>query len=260
MDKKFKPIIKAAQAGGAKVRKYFGKEFTVAEKSMASDVCTTADLESEKAVLAHLKKFYKGYRICSEEAGVVIKGDKNKGTFYVDPLDGTNNFVLGIPYFSTAIVLVKDGLAQFAVVYDPIGDMTYWAERGKGAFLNNKKIYVSKEVDIERSTVALVGSYSMPTDLYINIFSKVNKREVKRSIINWSPQMDFCALASGRIEAIVHQNEQYYDYLGGKLIAKEAGAIVSDWKGKLEERETAGEFIIANRLEVHRELIKTLKH
>ncbi|MDD2806913.1 MAG: inositol monophosphatase [Patescibacteria group bacterium] len=258
MDKRFKPIIKAAQLGGAKVRKYFGKEFTVTEKSDASDYCTTADLESEKAVINHLKKNFYGYKIYSEEAGLVVKGDGKQGVFYVDPLDGTNNFVLGIPYFSTAIVLVEDDQAQFAVVYDSIGDLTYWAQRGHGAYLGRKKLSVSTETDIERSTIAFVGGYTMPTQIMVNALGKIWRREVKRVITNWSPQMDFCALASGRIEGIVHNNEQLFDFLGGKLIAKEAGAIISKPNGKLEEAETAGEFIVSNKIQIHKQLVKII--
>lgn len=257
MQKRFRPIIDATQRGGAQVKKYFGREFTVTEKSRASDVCTTADLESEKAIIITLEKYFPEYSIHSEEAGVIRKGS-SRGTFYVDPLDGTNNFVLGIPYFSTTITLVENDLTQFVAIYDPILDLTYWAERGSGAYLGSKKLMVSAEIDIERSTVAYAAGYTIPEKEMLLMISKLKLRETKRVTTQWSPALDFCALASGRIEVVVNQNDQLHDYLGGKLLCKEAGAVLSDFSGKLEQKETEGNFVVSNRLEIHREVISAL--
>lgn len=258
MQKRFYPIVDAAQRGGKQVKKFFGREFTVAEKTMASDVCTSADLASEKAVITTLEKYFPDHDIYSEEAGMVHKGSK-KGIFYIDPLDGTNNFVLGIPYFSTAIVLVENNQTKFAAVYDPVLDLTYWAERGGGAWVGSKKLTVSREHDIERSTVAYAAGYTTPTKIIVSMMGRLRSREVKRVTTNWSPALDFCALASGRIEVIVNLNDQLYDYLGGKLICHEAGAVVSTFSGKLQSKETDGNFIIANRFETHREIVKVLR-
>ena len=257
MQKRFRPIIDAAQAGGAQAKKFFGREFTVSEKSKASDVCTAADLESEKAILAVLDKYFADYNVYSEEAGAVRNGSK-RGTMYVDPLDGTNNFVLGIPYFSTTITLVENDLTVFTVVYDPIMDLTYWAERGSGAFLGSKKLSVSTETDIERSTIAYAAGYTVPEKDMLAVISRLKLRETKRVTTLWSPALDFCALAAGRIEVIVNQNDQLYDYLGGKLLCKEAGAVMSDFSGKLEQKEAEGNFVVSNRLEIHQEVIKVL--
>src|SRR3989338_1377041 len=139
-----KEIIRAAKAGGEVVRKYFGTVLTIVEKSKASDVRTEADVESEAAIISILKKAFPAYNIFSEECGLIDK--KSEYTFYIDPLDGTNNFVLGIPNFSVLIALAHGREAIFGLVYLPMLDVFYHAEKGKGAFLGSKSIKPSLEV------------------------------------------------------------------------------------------------------------------
>jgi len=256
--KEYKKIIEAAKAGGKIVKKYFGKSLKIEEKSMPCDFRTAADLDSEKAIIKILEKSFPKYNIFSEEFGEINKGSEY--TLVIDPLDGTNNFTLGIPYFSVSIGLTKKNDIIFGVVYNPILDNLYYAEKGKGAYLNNKKIKVNKETNIKNCSVSLVISYhgseeragKVCIDLY-------EKKDVKRVLTNWSVILDFCLLASGKIEAIIVNEIPLHDFVSGKLIAKEAGAQVTDFKNNLEKIDTNNTFLISNGTKIHKEIIDILK-
>ncbi len=188
-------MIDAAHAGGGALRQYFGAELDVVEKSNASDYCTTADLEAEKAILGILKKSFPEYNFFSEEQGPDYK--KSDYTFLIDPLDGTNNFVLGVPYFSTSIALTEWNTTRFGVVHHPLLNLTYHGTKGEGSYLQSKKMQVSPETDIERSTIAYAYGYSVDTERAIKLLNCLKRKEVKRTLVHWSPALDFCALAAG---------------------------------------------------------------
>src|SRR3989344_1896456 len=153
-------IIFAAKAGGKVLRNYFGKVLTVEEKSCAWDFRTQADVESESAILKVLKKNFPDWNILSEECGFIDK--KSEYTFYVDPLDGTNNFVLGIPNFSVLIALTRGKKTLFAVVYVPMLDIFYYAEKGGGAFCGTNPLKPSSETSIKNATLGYACGYKTP--------------------------------------------------------------------------------------------------
>jgi len=255
--KEYKEIIKAAVAGGKVVNKYFGKILEIEGKSMPSDFRTKADLESEKAILKILEKEFPKYNIFSEEVGEINKNSEY--TFIIDPLDGTNNFVLGIPYFSIGIGLMKGGEIIFGVVYNPILNNIYFAEKDKGAFLNDRKIYVNKESDIKNSSISAVVDYGDSTGLQKNLFLESNQIGIKRYLTNWSCLLDFCLLASGKIESIIFYDCPLHDFIPGKLIAKEAGALITDFEGNKEKSDKNNIFLATNGTKIHQEILKILQ-
>ncbi len=254
--KEYRDIVKATIAGGEITKKYFGKALKIEGKSMPSDFRTKADLGAEKAILKILEKKFPAYNINSEEIGSIDKNSEY--TFVVDPLDGTNNFVLGIPQFSISIGLMKGEETIFGVVYNPILDNIYFAEKGGGAFLNNKKIRVNRESDIEKSSVSLIVSYAFSRDDHNDIVNRLNNKKVKRILTNWSALLDFGLLASGKIEAIMLYELPLHDFVAGKLIAKEAGALVTDFKGVEENNDKNNRFLITNGTKIHQEMLKIL--
>lgn len=255
--KEYREIIKAAINGGDIAGKYFGKSLKIEGKSMPADFRTKADLESEKEIIKILVKKFPKYNIISEEAGEINKNSEY--TFIIDPLDGTNNFVLGMPYFSTGIGLMKGNNTIFGVIYDPILKNVYFAEKGKGAFLNNKRVNVNKESDIKNSTVSMVVSYDDDVEYEENIILNLYKQDVKRVLKNWSCLLDFCLLASGRLEAVIFHDCPLHDFIPGKLIAKEAGALVTDFKGIKETSDKNNTFLATNGTKLHKELLKILQ-
>jgi len=258
VNKEYSEIIKAAKAGGEVVKKYFGRSLKIEEKSMPCDFRTKADLESEKVIIKILEKSYPKYNIFSEEFGEINKGSEY--TLIIDPLDGTNNFSLGIPYFSVSIGLVKKDNIIFGVVYNPILDNLYHAEKGKGAYLNGKRIRVSKEEDIRKSSVSVVISYHGSEEKAGKVtIGLYEKKDTKRVLTNWAVILDFCLLASGKIESIIVDEIPLHDFVSGKLIAKEAGAFITDFYNKPENSDTNNRFLISNSVKIHKEVLDILK-
>ncbi len=247
-----KAIIAAAKAGGKVVRSYFGKVLAVEEKSGAFDLRTRADIESEAAVIAVLEKTFPSYNIFSEECGHIDK--KSEYTFYIDPLDGTNNFVLGIPNFSVSIALVRGTETIFGAIYVPMIDSMYHAAKGEGAFCNSVKISPSTETSLLRSTSTFLSNYHCPKSYVVKIIGNLS-RKTKRLLINWSVASDFCLVASGKVETVLNKNTELWDFLAAKLIAKEAGCIVTDLKGKPEKNDLNRSFLTSCNSAIHQKTL-----
>ncbi|KKS71424.1 hypothetical protein A2643_00890 [Candidatus Nomurabacteria bacterium RIFCSPHIGHO2_01_FULL_39_220] len=218
-------LIEAAHAGGEILKKYFGQTLNLIEKSTASDFKTEADIGSESAILTILRNKFPKYNIHSEEEGKFDNGSEY--TIIVDPLDGTNNFVLGIPNFSVSIAVVNNKETIAGVIYQPILNQTYFAEKNNGAELNGKKINVSNIIDPNNMTISYNCGYKTDRNRVAFAINNLIISKHKRIVFNWSPSYDYCLLASGKIEAIVTDpGTEVYDYTAGKLIALEAGAKI----------------------------------
>ena len=199
--KKDKEIIRAVKAGGKVLSKYFGKSLKTKVKSVNADVQTKADLESEKAILKILKKEFPKYNIWAEESGYLDK--KSDYTFVLDPLDGTNNFVLGIPFFSVSLALLYKEEPLYSIIFNPVTKQLFHAEKGKGAYLNGKRIKVNKISNTKDITVAYITSYVNSKKYYIQLLKNLYKLDIKRHLLSWSPALDFCMLAAGKVEIVI---------------------------------------------------------
>ena len=250
-------IIKAAQAGGEVLRTYFGQSLVTAQKCTARDFKTKADTESEEAIIKLLETAFPTYSIFSEERGFMDK--KSEYTFYIDPLDGTYNFVLGIPQFSVSIGLYKNKQAMMGVVHHPILNNTYSAMRGQGALLNGASIKVSNEVAFPKATVAYNCAWNTSEKYQHMLGIELGKRDFGRLTLMWSPALDLSLLAQGKIEAMMVHGSELYDFAAGKLIAREAGAKITDFAGAPERNDTNNEFIISNGPAIHDEVVRALK-
>lgn len=256
MNLDIRKIINAAKAGGEVLKKYYGESLETTQKTTVSDFRTKADIQSEEAILAVLKSEFPSYNLYSEEKGDI---DKNSDyTLVVDPLDGTNNFVLGIPNFSVSIGLLYKDKIVAGVIYSPMIDNVYYTEKGKGAFLDGKKLLVNSESDIKRATICYNCGYEAHFSEEVKVVNGLYSKDAKRVMANWSPTFDFCMLASGRIEAIINSNIELYDFAAGKLIAKEAGAIVTDLNGNPEKNDKSQSFIISNGSKIHQHIVEVI--
>jgi myo-inositol-1(or 4)-monophosphatase len=251
-----KPIILAAENGGKVITKYFGEVLEVEEKLSVSDFRTKADLESEEEVLKVLKNEFPYFNIYSEELGNI--NNKSEYTFVIDPLDGSNNFVIGIPTFCVSIGLLKGDEIIAGVIHHPILKDTYYAEKGKGAFLEGKKLQVNNEANIERVTVTYTCGYINSSEFEENLIHNLNKKKIKRLLQNWCPTYEFCLLASGKIEAIVNNENELYDYCAGKIIVKEAGGLITDFEGKSETSDKSSIFLASNGTDIHNQLLNII--
>lgn len=249
-------IIQAAVSGGKVVSKYFGKALVIEEKSTASDFRTKADLESEKEILSILKKEFPDYNIFSEESGTV--DNKSEYTFVIDPLDGSNNSVLGIPNFAVSIGLLKGDKVVAGVIHQPIINETYRAERGKGAFMKGNRLKVSKESDIKKATLSYTCGYINSAKYEEELIHNLRKMDIKRLMQNWCPSHEYCLLASGRIEGIINNDNEIYDYCAGRIIATEAGGKITDFKGNEVLDEKSSIFLATNGTQLHENLLRIL--
>ncbi|MBI3291162.1 inositol monophosphatase [Candidatus Falkowbacteria bacterium] len=258
MDKILEKMIVAAKAGGEELLKFFGGTggtFEISQKTGPNDLCTDADLASEKVIMDYLQKHFPEYNIYSEEAGKIDKG--SDFTFVVDPLDGTNNFVLGIPYFCVIIGLEKNKDVLATVIYNPILDQVYSAIKGQGSFFQDKKLQVNSESDIKKSTIAFYAAYTIKPDRANAIRGLIQARPAKRLLTNWTV-LDFCVLARGKIEGIVSNDMEYHDILIASFFAKEAGAKITDFSGDIKKGSDLTQAIISNGTKLHDNLVEMM--
>lgn len=247
----------AAQKAGRKLNRDFGEveKLQVSRKGPA-DFVTSADLKSEKVIKEELFKARPNFAFLLEEEGEINLGD-GSGRWIVDPLDGTTNFLHGIPHFCISIALEQKGEITAALIYNPITDETYWAEKGRGAFLNDMKIRVSARRDMDVSLLATgipfkgtPGHKPFIHDLE-TIMGEVSG--VRRF---GSAALDLAYVAAGKYEGYWESNLNKWDIAAGILLVREAGGSVSTFAGKNKAYET-GEVLATNTV-IHGPLTRLL--
>jgi myo-inositol-1(or 4)-monophosphatase len=197
------------------------------------DVVTETDLNAEKYLIGEINTRFPDHHIIAEESGENT-GDL-KHTWYIDPIDGTSNFAHGLPIFSTSIAYAQDGEVILGVVYDPIKDEMFSAEKGKGAFLNDQPIHVAEQTELRRSMVATGFPYDR-FDSKVNNLTFFSTFALKvRSIRRLgSAALDVCYVAAGRYNGFWEFKIETWDIAAGVLILKEAGAKVTKMNGNPE--------------------------
>jgi myo-inositol-1(or 4)-monophosphatase len=247
-------LVDAVRAGGVIVKQYFGQALQIVEKTTVGDLRTKADTESEQAILTLLKTTFPSFNIYAEESGTIDNGSEY--TIVIDPLDGTSNFVLGIPDFAISVGILKGDEAIIGVIYNPILEQLYTAEKDKGAFLNGKRIHVNKEADIARATVSYTCGYNTTQEYTENTFRRLRNAKAKRIVDHWAPAYDYCLLASGRLEAVISKEGDLEDYVAAKILVVEAGGKITGLKGELANGRAA-DFVATNGA-VHSNLLTIL--
>ncbi|MFA6963820.1 MAG: inositol monophosphatase family protein [Patescibacteria group bacterium] len=238
---KYKIIIEAAEAGGKIVKEYFGEALELEDKGMAANFRTKADLGSERVILEILEREFPDYNIYSEEAGKIAKGSEYE--FIIDPLDGTNNFFLGIPNFGVSIALAHKGEVIFGVIHQPITGETFWAEKGQGTWMDGKKIQTSNEGILANSTICHTTGYEGSREQISKFRIAFDQIGIKRWMENWSIAVDCTLIALGRVEVLVNSATEIYDYAAGKLIAEEAGAVIL-YFDEVSDRSFGSEYFV----------------
>jgi myo-inositol-1(or 4)-monophosphatase len=240
----------AALAGAKETKSRFGKA-EIRSKGH-NDFVTSADLASEKKIREIILRNFPDHAIAGEEGGLVGSADA-ECIWYVDPLDGTNNFAFDIPLYGTSVGLARKGNAIAGAVCMPEHESLYWAEKGKGAFLNGKKIQVSKRNKLADSCIMLDSSYhKLSADgkmgqiesLALSSFKLLNLGAAVYNIL-W--------VADGRADGVVEFYVHPHDIAAAALILEEAGGVMTKFDGKpwkLVQGPVAG----SNWL-VHKELL-----
>lgn len=221
--------VEAALAGGDILKSYFGGDFRISFKG-ALNLVTEADLASEQAVVSILKSRFPGASILAEEAGEE-RGESGI-RFIVDPLDGTTNFAHGYPVFSVSIACEAAEEVVAGVVYDPIREELFTAARGKGAFLNGRKLRVSGTKALGQALLVTGFPYDLKEDLSGNLrlFHRFMgaSRAVRR---DGSAALDLCNVAAARFDGFWEEKLGPWDTAAGALVVEEAGGRVTDLAG-----------------------------
>jgi len=250
--------FKAARAAGEIQLKYFNSEFKIETKSTDFDLVTVADLESEAAIIEIIKSEFPDHNFLAEE-NKYLSTDSDY-TWIIDPLDGTNNFAYKLPIFCSSIALAYKSDLILGVIYDPTRDELFYAEKGKGAFLNGKPINVSAQKTLKNSLLITGFYYDRGQDMRdtldnIETFFKAGILGVRRL---GSAALDLCFVASGRASGFWEFSLSPWDYAAGKLILEEAGGVLTD-KGGFPVDFYQPSYIVASNGLIQAEILKNLR-
>ena len=222
------------------------------------DFVTTSDKKVEKILIEELQKARPKYSILSEEIGQ-IKNDK-EFRWIIDPIDGTANFLHGVPHFAISIGLEKNEEIICGIVFDPIKDEMFVAEKGNGSFLNNQRMRVSSRSKLKDCIVFTGGPRQNAKGKELSIeeyknFSSIVQIPIRKM---GSAALDMAYVAAGRGDGFWQRNLNYWDYAAGIVLVKEAGGFVTDFQGN--NRYIENETILAANSKINGEMIKVLKH
>ncbi|UNM06657.1 MAG: inositol monophosphatase [Holosporaceae bacterium] len=250
-------MIEAAEKAGRSLIRDFNEieKLQIAKKGPA-DFVSVADKRSEKIVYDLLKKGRPDYSFLMEESGAEENKDK-ENVWIIDPLDGTTNFLHGLPGFCVTIAHQSKGRIEHAVTYDPLRGDVFWAERGKGAFLNGDQLRVSSRQGL--TDAVLLTSHHDPEKKRTAFFNSVWKMaHEKVSIIRClgSAALDLAYVAAGKAEAYFMYGLQPWDVAAGILLIQEAGGMVSEIDGK--SHPETGNSILASNAALYDDLRKEL--
>ena len=207
-------MIKASE----KASKILIRDFGEVEKLQISvkgpsDFVSNADIKAEKIIINELMKAKKNYSIISEEGGSKINSD-SKNVWIIDPIDGTTNFLHGVPHFAISIALKSNNEIVSGLIYDPIKDEMFYAEKNNGAFFNNQRIKVSKKKDLESCLFGTGGKKK----IYVDLITRKSG----------SAALDMAYVAAGRYDGYFQNNLNLWDIAAGIIIVKEAGGIINE--------------------------------
>ena len=207
-------MIKACDKASKVLKRDFGEiEKLQVSKKGPTDFVTNSDIKSEKIIIEELSKGRPNFSIISEENGIKKNKDEDN-TWIIDPIDGTINFLHGIPHFAISIALKSNNEIVSGLIYDPIKDEMFFAEKNNGAFLNNQKIRVSKKNVIENCLFTTGESFEKKPDF---LFRK-----------SGCAALDLAYVAAGRYDGYFQKNLNLWDIAAGIVLINEAGGIMNE--------------------------------
>jgi myo-inositol-1(or 4)-monophosphatase len=222
-------IVDLAREAGALLRSGLEQPRELSFKSRA-DLVTNIDLASERLIVTALREHFPDHAVLAEEGGGERKADGY--LWLVDPVDGTTNYAHGYPVFSVAMALLDHGELALGVVYDPLRDECFTAERGRGAWLNGKPMRVSTTPVLREALLSTGFPYHRFTNPATNIpqFNAMIM-QCQGIVRSGSAALDFAYVAAGRSDAHWELGLQPWDSAAGALLVREAGGRASDWQG-----------------------------
>lgn len=223
-------VVLAAEAG-AIARDRFDSAVRVDAKGSGGDVVTEIDHLAEQWIVHGLRERFPDDRIQAEEAGCIGPAEAER-CWLVDPLDGTNNVVLGVPLYGVCIALLQDGRPQVAAIQDSHQGVTSWAVRGRGAYRDAERLAVAQPQDPQVCTLSWVQGYAVSADDPAVLRARRSlARHFKRVLSTWAPYCDWSLVARGRTAGVLAYRNEAEDLHAGVLLATEAGALLTELDG-----------------------------
>jgi len=248
-------MIGAARKAGRGLARDFG-ELENLQVSMKgpSNFVTASDMRAEKVLYEELSRAREGYCFLMEERGRIEGPDKTH-TWIIDPLDGTTNFMHGIPLFAVSIALEREGELVAGLIYNPVTGDSYTAERGKGAFLNDRRLRVAARSRL-RGSVIVTGIPHLGKQGHERHLDELGAvmREVSGIRRTGSAATDLAWVAAGRFDGYWERGISAWDIAAGIILVREAGGFVSDADGGRDMLSTGS--IVAGNEAIHRDLLK----
>lgn len=250
-------MIKAARKASGKLKRDYGEieQLQVSKKGQA-DFVTVADIRTEEILHDTLSHARPEYGFLMEESGTIMGDDPNR-RWIIDPIDGTTNFIHGIPHFAISIALEEKGKITAGVIYEPIHDQMFWAEKGNGAWLNDRRMRVSGRTQMEQSIFA-TGIPFMGRGDHKQFLQQIESVMAASAGIRrfGSAALDLAYVAAGRFDGFWETNLQPWDIAAGIIIVREAGGMISEIDGRDGMLRTGS--ILAANPTLYKELGQTI--
>ncbi|WP_286235134.1 inositol-1-monophosphatase [Thalassotalea sediminis] len=250
--------VRAARSAGNIISRSFEQADKLEIESKGiNDFVTNVDKMAEQAIIDTIQRSYPDHAIICEESGV-IKGSDEDYQWIIDPLDGTTNFVKGIPHFAVSIALKVKGKLDQAVIFDPIRGELFTASRGKGAQLNGFRIRVKQHKELTGAILATGFPFKQKQHMtaYMNMFQTlfVKTADMRRA---GSAALDLAYVAAGRVDGFFELGLKPWDTAAGELLIIEAGGLVTDFVGG-HNHSTSGN-IVASSPRLLKEILKDIR-
>jgi myo-inositol-1(or 4)-monophosphatase len=251
-------MVKAARRAGRSLKRDLGEiEHLQVSLKGPRNFVTAADRKAEEILRDDLEKARPGYGFLGEEGGVREGADKSH-RWIVDPLDGTTNFLHGIPHFAVSIALEREGKIVAGLVYNPANEDLFIAEHGKGAFHNDRRLRVAARTKMNEAVVACGLPHYPRGDLVLARREIAAAQEHFAGLRRYgAAALDLAWLAAGRFDAYWERDLSPWDLAAGIILVREAGGFASDMDGR-DDILTKGQVVAGNDT-MHRELLKLLK-
>jgi myo-inositol-1(or 4)-monophosphatase len=256
------PALNVMTAAARKAGRRLIRDFGEVENLQISvkgpgDFVSVADQRTESILVGELQRARAGYPILTEEAGLIDGPDKSH-RFIIDPLDGTTNFLHGIPHFAISIALERDGQLVSGVIYNPISDDMFTAEKGGGAYLNDNRLRVAARKDLKLS-LAATGIPFMGKDGHERFNAELAAVMAVTSGVRrfGSAALDLAWVAAGRYDAFWERGLKAWDVAAGILMVREAGGVVSDLNNQQKMLDSGD--VLASNEALHGQYLKLLK-
>ena len=251
-------MIKACRKAAKIVIRDFGEieKLQVSVKG-PGDFVTMSDKKAEKILIEELGKARPNYSILSEEIGEIKNDEAFK--WIIDPIDGTSNFLHGVPHFGISIGLEQNKEIICGIIFDPIKDEMFVAEKGKGSYLNNQRMRVSARSKLEDCIIFTGGPrrQSKERDLAIEEYKKFSSKVLIPIRKMGSASLDMAYVAAGRCDGFWQRNLNYWDIAAGIILVKEAGGFVTDFSGN--DGYIKNKTILVTNSLINEEMIEVLK-